>query len=89
MYLQELDSFQTVDLGELTVPPMAMPEPAAAVSPDLRLRIHGIFTPPAPFTDTVNNRYYSVNWDVDYVMLLPIDEGRGDRRRRRLPPTAF
>ena len=75
VYLQELDSFQTVDLGELTIPPMAMPEPVAAGSPDLRLRVHGIFTPPAPFTDSVNNRYYSVNWDVDYVMLLPIDEG--------------
>ena len=75
VYLQELDSFQTVDLGELTVPPMALPEPAAAGSPDLRLRVYGIFTPPAPFSDTVNNRYYSVNWDVDYVMLLPIDEG--------------
>lgn len=75
VYLRELDSFQTVDLGELTVPPIAMPEPAAAGSPDLRLRVHGLFTPPAPFTDSVNNRYYSVNWDVDYVMLLPIDEG--------------
>ncbi len=75
VYLQELDSFQTVDLGELTAPPMAMPEPAAAVSPDLRLRVHGIFTPPGPFTDSVNSRYYSAHWDVDYVMLLPIDEG--------------
>ena len=75
VYLHELDSFQTVDLGELTVPPMAMPEPATAGNPDLRLRVHGIFTPPGPFNDSVNNRYYSVNWDVDYVMLLPIDEG--------------
>ncbi len=75
VYLRELDSFQTVDLGELTVPPMSMPEPAAAVSPDLKLRVHAIFTPPGPFTDSVNNRYYSANWDVDYVMLLPIDEG--------------
>ena len=44
-------------------------------SPDLSLRVHGIFTPPGLFSDTVVNRYYSVNWDVDYVMLLPIDEG--------------
>jgi len=73
VYLRELDSFQTVDLGELTVPPVAMPEDYS--SPDLRLRVHGLFTPPAPFTDSVNNRYYSVNWDVDYVMMLPIDEG--------------
>ena len=75
VYLGQTDSFQTVDLGELSIPPMAMPEPAAAGSPNLRLRVHGIFDPPAPFSDTVVNRYYSVNWDVDYVMLLPIDEG--------------
>ena len=73
VYLQELDSFQTVDLGELTIPPMALPEDY--LSPDLSLRVHGTFTPPGPFTDSVNSRYYSVNWDVDYVMLLPIDEG--------------
>ena len=75
VYLQELDSFQTVDLGELSIPPMAMPEPSAAGSPDLRLRVHGIFTPPGPFSDSVVNRQYTANWDVDYVMLLPIDEG--------------
>ena len=73
VYLQELDSFQTVDLGELSIPPMAMPDGYS--SPDLGLRVHGIFTPPGLFSDTVVNRYYSVNWDVDYVMLLPIDEG--------------
>ena len=52
---------------------MALPEGYS--SPDLRLRVHGIFDPPGPFSDTVVNRFYSVNWDVDYVMLLPIDEG--------------
>ena len=75
VYLEETDSFRTVDLGELSIPPMAMPEPAAAGSPDLRLRVHGIFDPPGPFSDSVVNRYYTVSWDVDYVMLLPIDEG--------------
>ena len=75
VYLEQANVFQTVDLGELSIPPMAMPEPAAAGSPDLRLRVHGIFNPPGPFTDSVVNRHYSVNWDVDYVMLLPIDEG--------------
>ena len=73
VYLDETDVFQTVDLGELSIPPMATPEDYT--SPDLRLRVHGIFTPPGPFSDTVVNRYYSVNWDVDYVMLMPIDEG--------------
>ena len=52
---------------------MALPEGYS--SPDLRLRVHGIFDPPGPFSDTVVNRFYSVTWDVDYVMLLPIDEG--------------
>ena len=73
VYLEQTDSFQTVDLGELSIPPMAMPEGYS--SPDLRLRVHGIFTPPGAFSDSVVNRYYSVNWDVDYVVLLPIDEG--------------
>ena len=73
VYLRDLDGFQTIDLGELSIPPMAMPDDYT--SPDLSLRIHGIFTPPGPFTDSVNNRYYSASWDVDYVMLLPIDEG--------------
>ena len=73
VHLEQTDSFQTVDLGELSIPPIALPEGYS--SPDLRLRVHGIFNPPGPFSDTVVNRYYSVSWDVDYVMLLPIDEG--------------
>ena len=73
VHLEQTGSFQTIDLGELSIPPMALPEGYS--SPDLRLRVHGIFDPPGPFSDTVVNRFYSVNWDVDYVMLLPIDEG--------------
>ena len=73
VYLEDTDSFQTIDLGELTVPPIALPE--GYTGPDLRLRVHGIFNSPGPFSDSVVNRYYSANWDVDYVMLLPIDEG--------------
>ena len=73
VHLDETGSFQTIDLGELSIPPMALPEGYS--SPDLRLRVHGIFDPPGPFSDTVVNRFYSVTWDVDYVMLLPIDEG--------------
>ena len=73
VHLEQTGSFQTIDLGELSIPPMALPE--AYSSPDLRLRVHGIFDPPGPFSDTVVNRFYSVTWDVDYVMLLPIDEG--------------
>ena len=73
VYLEDTDSFQTIDLGELSIPPIALPE--GYTGPDLRLRVHGIFNPPGPFSDTVSNRYYSASWDVDYVMLLPIDEG--------------
>ena len=60
VHLEQTGSFQTIDLGELSIPPMALPEGYS--SPDLRLRVHGIFDPPGPFSDTVVNRFYSVNW---------------------------
>ena len=73
VFLEETDRFQTIDIGEVVVPPMSLPDGYS--SPNLKLRVYGIFQPPAPFTDTVVNRYYFAQWDVDFLMLLPIDEG--------------
>ena len=73
VYLDDSNVFQTLDLGELSLPPIALPDGYA--SPDLALSVYGVWLPSARFTDSVTNRNYYVRWDVDSVALLPIDEG--------------
>ena len=73
VYLDEDDDFQMVDLGEIALPPVALPD--GFTTPALTLTIHTTWKPPGSFSDVVNNRTYYVQWDVDYVMLFPIDEG--------------
>ena len=73
VYADDSNVFQTIDLGELSLPPIALPDGYA--SPNLTLSAHAVWLPPARFTDNVTNRYYYVRWEVDSVALLPIDEG--------------
>ena len=73
VYLEETSRFQTIDLGEIALPPVALPEGYAY--PDLTVEVHCTFKPPGPFSDQVNNRTYYTQWDIDYLVLLPIDEG--------------
>ncbi len=79
-YLEETSRFQTLDLGELTIAPMALPSVsggwAAEYShPDFHIDIYGVFHAQPSFRDSVYSYSYHAQWDVDSVTLLPIDEG--------------
>lgn len=73
VYPDDTGAFQTIDLGELSLPPIALPNGYA--SPSLTLSAYGVWLPPSEHTDRVSNRYYYARWEVDYITLLPIDEG--------------
>ena len=73
VYLDDTGAFQTIDLGELSLPPIALPD--GYTSPSLALSVYGVWLPPARYTAKANNRYYYARWEVDYIVLLPIDEG--------------
>ena len=73
VYLDDSGAFQTIDLGELSLPPIALPD--GYTSPSLTLSVCGVWLPPSEHTDRVFNRYYYARWEVDCVTLLPIDEG--------------
>ena len=73
VYADDSNVFQTIDLGELSLPPIALPDGYA--SPSLTLSVYGVWLPPASYAAKVNNRYYYARWEVDCVALLPIDEG--------------
>ena len=57
----------------MSLPPIALPDGYA--SPSLTLSAYGVWLPPSEHTDRVSNRYYYARWEVDYITLLPIDEG--------------
>ena len=65
-----LGQYEIFDLGELTLEPTAVPDGFTA--PTFSLRIYGTY-----FDTTSNlmalNEY--LRWQVDYVFLLPLDEG--------------
>lgn len=62
--------FRTLDLGELTLPPTAVPEGYAA--PEFNLDIYGIFSGGGARNEAGAHHF---RWSVDCVTLLPIDEG--------------
>ena len=66
------DQFETLDLGELALAPLALPDGYTA--PNLDLNIYGIMDQ-RNASGRGDLRTYSAIWDVDYVTLLPIDEG--------------
>ena len=62
--------FRTLDLGELALPPTAIPEGYAA--PEFNLDIYGTLSGGGARNDAGIHHF---RWSVDYVTLLPIDEG--------------
>ena len=62
--------FRTLDLGELTLPPTAVPEGYAA--PEFNLDIYGTLSGGGARNNAGAHHF---RWSVDCVTLLPIDEG--------------
>ncbi len=70
--LSSTNQFRTLDLGELALSPVSNPD--GYTPPDLHLNIHGIIDQRSGASRGDLNTY-RLNWDIDYVLLLPIDEG--------------
>ncbi len=70
VFPETASEFRTLDLGELALPPTAVPEGYAA--PEFHLDVHGIFRGGGAGNDAGAHHF---RWSVDYVTLLPIDEG--------------
>ena len=62
--------FRTLDLGELTLPPMAAPEGYS--TPDFKLDIYGALSGGGAGSNAGTHHF---RWSVDCVTLLPIGEG--------------
>ena len=60
-----------LDLGELTLEPTAVPDGFTA--PTFSLRIYGTYFDGSTSNSMAVNEY--LKWQVDYIFLLPIDEG--------------
>ncbi len=65
------DEWHWLDLGELSIPPQALPE-AELTPPALNLRIHGVYDGLGDSNSLTVGHY--VEWACDQVFLLPIDE---------------
>ena len=70
VFPETASEFRTFDLGELILPPTAVPEGYAA--PEFNLDIYGIFSGGGAKNDGGTHHF---RWSVDCVTLLPIDEG--------------
>ena len=66
-----LNQYEIFDLGELTLEPTAVPDGFTA--PTFSLRIYGTYFDSSTSNAMALNEY--LRWHVDYVFLLPIDEG--------------
>ncbi|MDP6452859.1 MAG: hypothetical protein QF898_06085 [SAR202 cluster bacterium] len=71
VYPSALSQYEIFDLGELTLEPTAIPDGFTA--PTFSLRIHGTYLDSS--TSNVMGYLEYLKWQVDYVFLLPIDEG--------------
>ncbi|MXX53522.1 MAG: hypothetical protein F4Z35_06225 [Dehalococcoidia bacterium] len=70
VFPETASEFRMLDLGELTLPPTAVPEGYAA--PEFNLDIHGTLSGGGAKNDAGAHHF---RWSVDCVTLLPIDEG--------------
>ncbi len=70
VFPQTASEFRTLDLGELTLPPLPVPEGYS--TPEFNLDVHGTFSG-AGAENALGAHHF--RWSVDYVALLPIDEG--------------
>ena len=70
VFPQTASEFRTLDLGELTLPPTAVPEGYTA--PDFNLDIYGALSGGGA-ENSAGVHYF--RWSVDCVTLLPVDEG--------------
>lgn len=70
VFPETASEFRTLDLGELALPPTAVPDGYAA--PEFNLDIHGTFSGGGSGNDAGAHHF---RWSVDCVTLLPIDEG--------------
>ena len=69
------DTWEILDLGEITIPPVGLPPNNKHTDPDLNLRIHCAWDPdPESGFGTSTNGQYS-GWSLDHIFLLAIDEG--------------
>ena len=66
-----LGQYEIFDLGELTLEPTAVPDGFTA--PTFSLRIYGTYFDGSTSNSMAVNEY--LKWQVDYIFLLPIDEG--------------
>ena len=66
-----LGQYEIFDLGELTLEPTAVPDGFTA--PTFSLRIYGTYFDSATSNVMAVNEY--LRWKVDYIFLLPLDEG--------------
>ena len=63
-------SWEMYDLGELLLEPMAVPN--GYIAPTFMLDVHGFYHNRTAINGWLRSH---LRWDVDYVTLLPIDEG--------------
>ena len=70
VFPQTASEFRTLDLGELTLPPT--PAPEGYSTPEFSLDVHGTFSGVGAGNALGAHHF---RWSVDYVALLPIDEG--------------
>lgn len=65
------NSYEVLDLGELVLPPVKVPDGYTA--PSFDLRIHGTYEDTATANEISDTEH--LDWFIDYIFLLPIDEG--------------
>ena len=70
VFPQTAAEFRTLDLGELTLPPTATPEGYSTAGFDLR--VYGALSEGGAGNVSGTHHF---RWSVDYILLLPIDEG--------------
>lgn len=66
------DNWETLDLGEISIPIVSTPDGFTA--PTLGIRIHGVINS-AGVAWNFQSATGEIRWRVDYIFLLPIDEG--------------
>lgn len=72
MTIASEDTWETLDIGQIIIPPVATPD--GYTEPTLNLRIYCIWPIEVGGISGDNNTDY-VEWAIDYIQLGPIDEG--------------
>lgn len=66
------NTYEVMDLGELALPPANVPDGFTPAT--FNLRIYGTYKDTTAASNQINNGEY-LRWLIDYIFLLPIDEG--------------